>query len=247
MRPPWLRIPWQELWVEITVVIGFTILNISLAWVGEFEPVYVSLIAFGSLALALWAIGNYERIREPFRRRVPSDHETLKAIDEWLGDNDYARGPVQLPLALGTGYYERALEVSYAGGVKVWIAVEQRRKLLVFLSQRGDPIGEIARMDTQEAAKMKFDLALEVLRIGALHQTAENPYTLTFGDTLPIDETLTAAKVLEKVIFIQQVDNLVMNLYAKYFIGVGEPGSDDEALTAAPSSQSPPGTESSQP
>lgn len=248
MRPPWQRVPWQELSVEIIVLVGFTVFNVVLSWIGDFEPVYVSLIGFGSFGIAIWIIANYEQWRAPLRRRLPTSSELMKAVDQWLGENDYTRGPTQLPAPLGTGYYERVLEVSYGGGVKMWIAVEQKRKLLVFLSQRGDPGGEIAKLGQGEAQKLKLDLALEVARIGALYQAAENPYGITFGDTLSIDESLNAGKVIEKTVFIQRVDNLINNVFFKYFVGVPQPISAvGAALNPTPPPESTPDMASPQP
>ena len=213
------------------------------------SPSLVLFTSIGTLAVILLTIAIWEHLRQPFRHRVLEGRELIDKVDQWLGENDYTRGPVDLSAQYGIQYYERGLEISYTGGVKIWIAVEQRRNILVFIIQRSDSAGEMMKLKPEDVEKLKIDLALEVNRVGATYnQTSESPFTIMAMDTLPVDEHLGASQVLEKTLFMQRVDYLINAVYVKYFVGVDRGAfqmpSADGVLTPKPSPESTPGTTS---
>ena len=58
-------------------------------------------------------------------------------------------------------------------------------------------------------AKVKYEIAIELAKFGVFYDIQDNPFSVTFSDSLAVDSTLTEASVLEKVTFIQRADALV--------------------------------------
>lgn len=196
-RPIWQRVPWQELAVEVAVVIGLFALNLVLGILGGVKPVFVSLIGIGTLVLLLAAVALYEYIRSPLRRRVPTGKEVIAAVDAWLGNANYRRGRVTY------GGFSDALEIQQQrpNASRLWIGVEPVQNTLWFMCIRTDEVNELlTKMTIPQAVQIKLDLGLEIARMGAFYETQDFPkYTVTFWDTIPIDQHLDASKVLGRV------------------------------------------------
>ncbi len=89
--------------------------------------------------------------------------------------------------------------------------------MLTFVTSRGDVDNTFSTyMTPEQQVQLKYDIALEVARMGAFYATTEDPYSVTIWDTLPVDETLSEAKVVERASFIQRVDHLVQQVYGKH-------------------------------
>ena len=67
-------------------------------------------------------------------------------------------------------------------------------------------------MTPQEWSTLTYDMRLELSRFGAFHQLADEPFKVTFWTVLPVDDSLTAAKVMERFNFIARADELVQLL-----------------------------------
>jgi hypothetical protein len=235
-RPIWQRVPWQELWVSAVSIIAFPVAGVVLAIIGRIQPVYVLLIFIGSLGIVFWAVGNYQRMMEPWRNRVPSDKEAIGAIDRWLLDANYRVAHVQL----SQFSYSLWVANQRPGAPNIWIGVDPQQNSLSFMSYRDDPANEMGtKMAPGKATEIKLDLGLEVARMGALYEAADLPvYTITFWDMIPIDDHLSAGSVLSRVSFIERIDHLINSVYAKHQLTIG-PGGTTPPTFAPPSVSTP--------
>lgn len=244
MRPIWQRIPWWELAVEIIVLLGLIGLQVGIGIAEDISPslIVLSTVAVGTMVML--AIANYERWREPLRRRIPSDKELIKAIDGWLGDLNYTRGYVSLKNFSHTLEVSAPRNLQGVQGVRVWIGIEETWSALWFMGYRTDAANQIAiSMTPQQAGEVKLDLGLEIARMGAFYGTTSppNPYSVVFWDTIPIDEHMSAHQVIDRVRFVERIDHLVNSVYLKHSLSItpGAPGSIPPFPPAAPQPMQP--------
>lgn len=208
MRPVWQRIPWPELVVELLAILALPPLIGVLAAIADFDAIYVALVVLGTIALVIITVAHYEWWRGKLRRRTPTPREAIRAADGWLGDNGYTRGQVALD------GYTHAIKVTGLT-CSLWIAVPEGKNILQFLTARIDSGDTIGKLPLDEQTKLMADIGAEIVRMGAFYQSATSPYEVTITYSLPLDEGLSEAKILERTLFIERVDYLVHLLYGK--------------------------------
>ena len=225
--------------MEIGIVLSWPVILAAVTVIGKLEPTLIALTIMGGLTMAMISVATYETWRRPLRRRVPSPKETINAVDLWLRDNGYTRGPASL-----SGFSD-AIKATGAA-CTVWIAVPEDTKTLQFLTIREDAANTIAGWPLDKQAKLTADIGLEIARMGAFYQSEMKPnYVVTIFDSIPIDEELSEAKILQRVIFIERVDHLVGLLYGKMLASGPSPPPPPPPLPPPP--QSTPDTEDSPP
>ena len=204
------QIPLRDLAVEIGVGVAFLVSPLVVGILSDASPLVIVVTTGGMVTMGMFTIAQYESWRSPFRNRTLTGDALMKALDGWLRDNGYTRGPAQL---VG---YSHAIKVSKLEAA-VWIAIETGRNTLSFMTSRSDMNDTFSTfMRGDQQLQLKYDIALEVTRMGAIYWTDENPYGITLLVMLLVDETLSEATILERVHFVERVDHLVQQLYGKH-------------------------------
>lgn len=207
------RIPWGDLFLEIAVGAGFLVAPIVVGVLGDVEPLLIVLATGAMASMGIIFIANYESLRSPFRDQVLKGKALIDAVDVWLRDDGWTRGFVPME------GYSHALEIAGQGDFKMWIGVEAGRNILVFMGARRDHEDSFANLGNQAEAVLVTEAATEAARLGVFYRIADGlPFTITFWDVLPVDRDLTRAKVLEKVIFINRADALVVLVARKHLL-----------------------------
>jgi hypothetical protein len=195
----------KEFTAQVILFLLFPISSGVLAGLESVPYWAIVLIVLGTILLGLSSIAVYEHLRRPYRRRILEGKQLIDMIDAWLRDNGYTRGPITL------NGYSHGISAQ-VGGYTVWIAKEDNRNVLAFISGRIEGPVAAPHFDTLDQSgrtNLKYDIAMELARFSVLYSMTDNPLTVAFWTNLAVDETLSEAKVLDRVNFIQSADLLV--------------------------------------
>lgn len=203
------RIPWRELVIEFAVGVAFLATPLVVGILSDAEPLLIVLATGGMVTMAIFAVTQYESWRAPLRDKILSGKELIDAVDAWLRENQYTRGPAQLK------GYSHAIQVQ-GSAAKVWIAIPEDKNALHFITSRADSANALSTlMDPAQRLEVTYLIALEVARMGAYYEVADSPYSIASWDVLSVDETVNEAKVLSRVGFIERVDHLIQLVWGK--------------------------------
>ena len=226
----------RELLAQVIIGVALIVINIIPNIIAGRSFSFILLTTLGVVLLVMAISAVYEYHRQPYRRRTLQGKELIDAVDTWLREDDYARGPIQLE------GYSHAIEVSGSRlNAKTWIAIEDKMNALLFLSNRTDIADAMSLMPAEQVTKLKVDLSLEIARMGGYFLSEDNPYTITFFDRLPIDENVNKSKVVDRLWFIQRLDFLVNSVYLRQTLEVNStpsPAVAESTPTPSPESTS---------
>ena len=205
------QIPWRDLAVEAVVGVAFLISPIVVGILSDANPFIIVLATGGMAVMGMVFIAQYESWRAPFRDRTLRGKELIDAVDGWLRESLYTRGPAELE------GYSHAIHVQGSSAkAKVWIGIPVDRNSLHFITARTDAGNDLSKLvDAAQRIEVTYLIALEVARMGAFYEVADSPYSITSWDVLPVDETVNEAKVLSRVGFIERVDHLIQLVWGK--------------------------------
>jgi hypothetical protein len=166
----------------------------------------IILMTLGTFLLMLTTVFIWESLSGTRRRRFGNDRELINTVDGWLRDNGFSRAITEWQ------GYSAALSATLGTAV-FWIGEVDNRDILLISSARQEDAASTPvfdQMTADEWISLKYDIQMEIARLGAFFMITEKPFSITYYKFFPVGRNLTEAQFMEHLYSLMHVDNAVM-------------------------------------